>query len=74
MTTATKLTPADVKTRLEEILSSAVDYAAAEDKMQRLARTLEVSEDDWVRASTGSGRLLTGGYAPHSTTSSTPRK
>ncbi len=48
MTTATKLTPADVKTRLEEILSTAVDYAAAEDKMQRLARTLEVSEDDWV--------------------------
>jgi hypothetical protein len=48
MTTATKLTPAEVKTRLEELLSATAEYAAAEAKMQRLAAQLATREDDWI--------------------------
>jgi hypothetical protein len=47
VTTATKLTLADVKARLEELLSAATEYAAAEAKMQRLAEKFAAREDDW---------------------------
>lgn len=48
MTTATKLTPAEMLERLEALLSAAADYAVAEDRIERLAAEIQRHEDDLV--------------------------
>jgi len=60
MTTATKLTPAEVTTRLEELLSAAVDYAAAESRVQRLAEEFAAHEDNWVQGVDRFGAAIDG--------------
>jgi hypothetical protein len=46
--TTTKLTPAEIYDRLGELLKFAVDHAAAESGMERLAADLREHEDDWT--------------------------
>jgi hypothetical protein len=48
MTTATKLTPAETRDRLQELLKVATEYAAAELRMNRLAVELKQHEDEWT--------------------------
>jgi predicted nuclease with TOPRIM domain len=48
VTTATKMTPAEVRDRLREILDVATEYAASESKMRRLAGELLRHEDEWT--------------------------
>ena len=48
MTTATKLSPAEIGGRLQEVLDAAVDYAAAERRLVTLMADLMEHEDDFV--------------------------
>lgn len=45
---AAKLTPAEIRDRLQELLKAAVDRAAAEARIERLAADLSEHEDDWT--------------------------
>jgi hypothetical protein len=46
--TTTKLTPAETRDRLQELLKATTEYAAAESRMKRIAEELEEREDDWT--------------------------
>ena len=49
MTTATTTpTPAEIRDRLQELLKAAVETAAAESRIERLAADVEKHEDDWT--------------------------
>lgn len=48
MTTATKLTPAELLEQLHDLLDAATRYAAAEAEMDRLGEQIMTRQDDWL--------------------------